>query len=168
MDPDGPAARPDEFPDEVPSVGLPGADLPAVVARLGLEPHPEGGWYRRTFLDPQGRASSILYLLGPGARSRWHRVRSTELWSFCAGDPLTLEVSTGGAVESARLGSGPGARPQVAVEPGAWQRAVTDPAGPGTLVTCVVVPAFRWDDFELAPDGWEPGGAGVGTGSGRR
>ena len=26
-----------------------------------------------------------------------------------------------------------------------------------TLVTCTVSPAFEFDGFELAPEGWEPG-----------
>ncbi|MEZ5239198.1 MAG: cupin domain-containing protein [Microthrixaceae bacterium] len=39
--------------------------------------------------------------------------------------------------------------------PGAWQSAV--PAGEWTLVTCVVVPGFDAEHFELAAPGWAPG-----------
>lgn len=131
-----------------------------LVDHLGLGPHPEGGHYRRTYLDPDGRASSILYLLGSGEQSRWHRIDSVEIWSHCGGGPLDLSISTdGAAVEHQRLGAPPDGRPQAIVPAGAWQRAAApvDPA----LVSCVVVPAFRWETFELAPEGWEPGpGAG--------
>jgi predicted cupin superfamily sugar epimerase len=132
------------------------ADL---VTRLRLEPHPEGGWFRRTFLDPDGHASSILYFLGPDEGSRWHRVDAAEIWTFCAGDPLELSVSADGtSVEVSHLGTAADARPQVVVPTGAWQRA--DATGTGALVTCVVVPAFRWEAFHLAPEGWEPGAPG--------
>ena len=45
-----------------------------IIALLGLEPHPEGGWYRQTFADAEatnGRAHStaIYYLLKAGERS---------------------------------------------------------------------------------------------------
>ena len=30
------------------------------------------------------------------------------------------------------------------------------PEGGWTLVTCVVVPGFSFDGFELAPEGWSP------------
>jgi len=38
---------------------------------------------------------------------------------------------------------------------GAWQAA--RPLGTWCLVGCIVAPAFRFEGFELAPDGWEPG-----------
>ena len=47
--------------------------------------------------------------------------------------------------------------PQATVPPGAWQAARS--LGDHTLVGCTVSPAFEFDHFELAPDGWEPEGA---------
>ena len=61
--------------------------VPALAAALDLAPHPEGGWYRRTWTSsvtvetphgPRPSATAILYLLDDV--SRWHRVRSAELW----------------------------------------------------------------------------------------
>ena len=46
--------------------------------------------------------------------------------------------------------------PQIVVPAGAWQAA--RPLGSWTLVGCIVSPAFEFDGFELAPDGWEPPG----------
>ena len=42
-----------------------------IVALLGLEPHPEGGWYRQTFADlpdhgGRARSTAIYYLLEAG------------------------------------------------------------------------------------------------------
>ena len=133
-----------------------------IVERLGLEPHPEGGHYRRTFVDPEGRASSILYLLRAGERSRWHRVDAVEIWNHCGGGPLTLSIAADdGRVERVTLGPPPDGLPQAIVPAHAWQRA--EPLADLALVACVVVPAFRWEGFELAPDGWEPGPGAVGT-----
>jgi predicted cupin superfamily sugar epimerase len=130
-----------------------------VVAALALAPHPEGGWFRETWREPAGTA--VYYLLAAGQRSRWHRVDATEMWHFHAGDPLRLAVSPdGSAVHEHLLGAdlAAGQRPQAVVPAGAWQAAV--PLGRWTLVGCTVSPAFRFEGFELAPEGWAPAGAG--------
>jgi len=135
-----------------------------MVARLGLEPHPEGGWYRRTWTAPdagpgqRGSGSSILYLMDGTTVSRWHRIDATELWQRVAGDPVELRRWSADATGTTVLGgAGPDAVHQVVVEPGMWQSARS--LGTWSLVVCVVVPEFNFDGFELAPQGWEPGGA---------
>src|SRR5215813_4430623 len=65
----------------------------AIIAKLGLKPHPEGGHYRETFRDTRtvdGRATStaILFLLARGERSHWHRVDAVEIWHYRAGARL--------------------------------------------------------------------------------
>jgi predicted cupin superfamily sugar epimerase len=135
-----------------------------LIASLGLERHPEGGWYRRTWTHPvhdaQGRplASSIHYLLEGGERSHWHRVDAAETWLWHGGGPLRLWIAGAhDAVEELVLGPdvAAGQQLQATVPPGAWQAA--EPAGDGhVLVSCVVVPAFTFDHFELAPPGWSP------------
>jgi predicted cupin superfamily sugar epimerase len=143
----------------------------AVIDRLGLRPHPEGGWYAETWrADSRGAerpgASAILYLLAAGERSHWHRVDAAEIWQYSAGDPLELRVwpGTGSDVVTHRLGAGTSddaGVPQVVVPAGAWQAA--RPFGAWTLVGCIVSPAFEFAGFELAPDGWEPPGGGPGV-----
>ena len=131
-----------------------------VIDLLGLARHPEGGWYRETHRDEASTA--IWFLLRSGERSEWHRLLgSTEIWNHYVGDPLTLRTSLDGVgVEELPLGNNlaAGERPQVVVPAGAWQSAV--PAGQAagyTLVGCTVAPPFRFETFELAPAGWEPG-----------
>lgn len=134
-----------------------------IVARLGLDPHPEGGWYRRTWEHPDvvdGRplGSAILYLLGAGERSHWHRIDAVELWHFYEGGPLELEISLDGiTVERHVLGpdAGAGHLRQVPVPAHAWQAARTD--GPYSLAGCTVTPAFLFAHHELAAPGWHPG-----------
>jgi predicted cupin superfamily sugar epimerase len=133
-----------------------------VIETLGLRQHPEGGWYAETWRAPApdgGRpaSSAILYLLRAGEQSHWHRVDADEIWQFAAGDPLELRVAMGDRpAVTHRLGGdiAAGDEPQVVVPSGSWQAA--RPLGAWTLAGCIVAPAFSFDGFELAPDGWEP------------
>jgi uncharacterized protein len=133
-----------------------------VIAALGLVPHPEGGHYRETWRDApdgaeaRGTGTAIYYLLASGEESRWHRVDAVEVWHFYAGDPLALRVAEGGKMSEHVLGPdvAAGARPQIVVPKNAWQAA--RPLGAWTLVGCTVSPAFSFDGFELAPEGWSP------------
>jgi predicted cupin superfamily sugar epimerase len=126
---------------------------------LDLKPHPEGGWYRETWRAPgsvptphgdRSPATSILFLLEPGQRSAWHRVRSAELWLWQGGG--TLLLSLGGTADRPALtrtvALGPDGVLQHLVEPGEWQ-AATPEGGQAVLSGCVVVPGFDFIDFEL-------------------
>lgn len=134
-----------------------------MIERLGLEPHPEGGWYRETWRGadtPAGRpaGTAILFLLEGGVTSRWHRVDAEEIWAWHGGDPLELAIAAaGGAVETIRLGMDPGRGevPQAVVPASAWQSARA--FGAWALVGCIVVPGFTFGGFEMAPEGWRPG-----------
>jgi hypothetical protein len=138
---------------------------PPLAEQLDLWPHPEGGWFRETwrspvsfspegYRGPRSAATAIYFLLHPGEESRWHVVRSDELWFWHGGGPLELrlggpgdEPSDGRAV---LLGGDPGAgqQPQAHVPGGVWQSAA--PAGHApVLVSCVVVPGFDFADFRL-------------------
>jgi predicted cupin superfamily sugar epimerase len=134
---------------------------------LGLERHVEGGWFRETWRTagsttppgyggPRAYATGIYFLLHPGESSRWHRVRSDELWLWHHGGPLHLRLGSTGESPSetaTTLTLGPsvesGEQPQLLVPANTWQSAA--PAGDEpVLVTCVVAPGFHYDDFELA------------------
>lgn len=138
---------------------------PPLVDELGLEPHPEGGWYRRTWASdvevtlPDGRvrptATSILFLLPAGESSAWHRVASDELW-FAQRGRVTIALGGTGErpVESGSVVVGvdpaPGVVLQGRVPAGTWQR--TMPSADDALVSCVVSPGFDFDDFALEDD----------------
>jgi hypothetical protein len=138
-------------------------DVREVIEWLGLVSHPEGGWYRETWRGdptPAGRpaGTAILFLLEEGAASRWHRVDADELWAWHGGAPIELSISRRkGAVEATRLGMDPprGELPQARVPAGAWQSARA--LGAWGLVSCIVVPGFTFEGFEMAPEGWRPG-----------
>lgn len=75
----------------------------SVVERLGLEAHPEGGWYVRDWQAPatdttSGRplASLIYFLLPEGDASAWHKVDADEIWLWHGPATVTLELGGSG------------------------------------------------------------------------
>jgi predicted cupin superfamily sugar epimerase len=135
-----------------------------LVRTLELAPHPEGGFYREIWraghdvapADGRGdRAAltSIYYLLPAGALSRWHRVRSDEVWHYVEGGPLELLLVPPEATRIERVQLGPldSRRVPVQTVPAhCWQAA--RPLGAYTLVSCTVGPGFAFADFELLAD----------------
>ncbi|MDQ3403314.1 MAG: cupin domain-containing protein [Actinomycetota bacterium] len=139
---------------------------PATVESLDLRPHPEGGWYRQTwrtdttvhpphYPGERHTCTAIYFLLCPGEESRWHTVRSAELWLWHRGGPLQLFLGGTGerpAPEPSTMLLGPdigrGQEPQALVPPGVWQ-AARPAAGEEVLVSCVVSPGFDFADFHL-------------------
>src|SRR6516164_3736849 len=143
-----------------------GRETADIIARLGLTPHPEGGWYRETWRahaesGVRAGGTAILYLLEEGQCSHWHRVTdAAELWLWHAGGSLRLLTAPddAGPVSSQLLGGDvlAGHAPQLLVPVGHWQAA--EPVNGWALVSCVVVPGFAFSGFKLAPPGWQPGG----------
>jgi predicted cupin superfamily sugar epimerase len=133
-----------------------------IIARLELQPHPEGGHYRETFRDPRedanGRSLStaIYFLLARNERSHWHRIDAVEIWHYYAGSALSLQIADDSGQLSVRLGPdlAAGEVPQAVVPAQAWQAA--ESSGDWTLVGCTVAPGFDFAKFELAPKGWTP------------
>lgn len=140
------------------------ADIRARIDRLGLAPHPEGGFYREVFRSPlevvpaDGRGARaaltvIHFLLPAGAHSRWHVVRSDEQWTFLEGAPLELFVLAPDAATVTRVRLGPlaeGCVPSFVVPAEAWQAA--RPTGAFALVTCSVGPGFDFADFRMVAE----------------
>ena len=141
-----------------------GSTAAEVIARLQLQPHPEGGHYRETFrdrrVDANGRSLStaIYFLLAGGERSHWHRIDAVEIWHYYAGGALSLRIADDAGQRAIRLGPdlAAGEVPQATVPTQAWQAA--ESTGDWTLVGCTVAPGFDFAKFELAPKGWKPGG----------
>jgi predicted cupin superfamily sugar epimerase len=142
----------------------------AVIERLSLVPHPEGGFFRETFRAPlavptaageRAASTAIYFLLPAGTFSALHRVQSDEIWHHYDGDPVAIHLLRDSSdpqkahtLEHRVLMLGRdlanGQAPQVVVPAGAWQAAV--PVGDRyTLCGCTVAPGFDFADFEMPP-----------------
>lgn len=123
-----------------------------LIDSLGLQPHPEGGWYRQVFksselvtrhADAAQRTAltTIYFLLVEGTSSRWHRVESDEVWHFYEGDPLELTIRDEPPVTL-------DANNRIHVVPARkWQSA--RPLGAYVLAGCTVGPGFEFEDFAM-------------------
>ncbi|KAF1082621.1 MAG: hypothetical protein GQF41_1342 [Candidatus Rifleibacterium amylolyticum] len=136
------------------------------VRNFGLIPHPEGGFfsevYRSEGVIPAGALpwhggarsylSSIYFMLPPGEVSRFHRLKSDEIWYHHAGGCLSIhQIEHDGRHSVFKLGRNfaAGERLQIVIKAGNWFGAVAD-AGEEVLVGCAVAPGFDFSDFELA------------------
>src|SRR5262245_16348776 len=134
-----------------------------LVSQLGLEPHPEGGWYREvhrssriveTARGPRAALTSIHYLLERGQLSRWHAIESDEIWRHRGGAPLELALYDPRTREFRRLELGGEAKTAESIDvgagvvaPGVWQAARS--LGEWSLVSCDVAPGFDFEDFRF-------------------
>jgi hypothetical protein len=125
--------------------------------RLGLRPHPEGGYYVETYraeerVDSRSLSTAIYYLLTPDTFSALHRLRSDEVFHFYLGDPVEmLQLRPDGSAREVVLGSSvlEGTQPQVVVRKGVWQGLRLRPGGAFALLGTTVAPGFEFADFEL-------------------
>jgi len=126
-----------------------------IIDHLNLSPHPEGGYYRQTWVaenDGRPTGTCIYFLLREGENSHWHKVDAVEIWHYYAGAPSILSISADDKGPASELVLGldllRGETPQVIVQKNHWQAART--TGPWTLVGCTVSPGFHFDGFTLA------------------
>jgi hypothetical protein len=130
-----------------------------IIAHLRLEPHPEGGFYRQTWIaENKGRPTGtcIYFLLKEGESSHWHRVDATEIWLYHAGAPLVLSLAAddaGPATDHLLSPDMTKGQPQIIVPENHWQAART--TGNFTLASCTVSPGFQFEGFILAPQGFD-------------
>lgn len=129
--------------------------------KLGLEPHPEGGYFRYVFGSDIFRKtasgterknySGIYFMVTHDSPSHFHQMVSDEIWYYHAGDPLTMHfIDEKGAYGTVRLG------PNVehgevlsTVMHGGWIFGASVDSGDYTLVSCAVVPGFDDADYRI-------------------
>lgn len=137
------------------------------IEKLGLKPHPEGGYFRQTYVSdvviarealPAGfagarAASTAIYFLLSGENfSAFHRLRSDEIWHFYAGGALVVHViEPDGRSSKILLGTDleAGQLPQAAVRAGCWFASHVADWQSVALVGCTVAPGFDFEDFEM-------------------
>ena len=142
-------------------------DFQHIIDHLALAPHPEGGYYRRTYCSghtlaaqdmpcgfdrPRPVSTAILFLLRAGQYSRLHRIRQDELWHFHLGGPLRLAwIDREGRSHETLVGPDilNGQALQWAVPGGCWFGATPAPGSAYSLVGCTVAPGFDFSDLCL-------------------
>ena len=143
-------------------------ELAALIRRLDLQPHPEGGWFRETWRDaravraegfdaPRSASTAIYFLLAEGVFSALHPIRSDEAWHhYLGGDVEVVCLSDDGALRTLVVGGriDGDATPQAVVEAGVWFGARVRKGW--ALVGCTVAPGFDFASFGLAAPGWAP------------
>jgi len=138
------------------------------IKKLELSKHPEGGYYKEVyrsvetlekqclpdrFKNKRCFATSIYFLIESGDYSRFHRIKSDELWHFYEG--CSLEIHTlerDGHLSTIKLGKDiQNGESFLAVIPsGVWTAACPVEETSYTLFACTAAPGFEFDDFDLA------------------
>ena len=134
------------------------------IEEFDLEPHPEGGFYRRIYTagtkasdesyPNRACGSAIYYYLDCHDFSAWHRLDADELWHHYAGSTMTIHIiDEEGQLSHHTLGepfSMTGAQPQVLVPAGHWFATEVDNENSFCFSGCTVSPAYLYETFELA------------------
>ncbi|MCX6269978.1 MAG: cupin domain-containing protein [Bacteroidetes bacterium] len=138
-----------------------------LIRELGLQPHPEGGYYKETYRckeqidQPQLPArfngvrnfsTAIYYLLVDSDYSSFHRILSDEIWHHYLGSPLVLfQIDNEGNLQESILGNDirAGQLPQLVIPQGNWFAAKVLNNKGFSLAGCTVSPGFDFSDFEL-------------------
>lgn len=140
--------------------------VPDLVELYDMQPHPEGGYFKETYRAIDSIPGSVLpkhsgdrsystgiyFLLPEGSVSKFHRIKSDEMWHFYLGGPLTIvQIDPNGKVEEVVLGTNikSGQKVQHVVPAGYWFGAYPNPGSDFSFVGCTVAPGFDFADFEM-------------------
>lgn len=140
-----------------------------LIEQLGLEPHPEGGYYKQVykseesiqeqylperFLGERVYATAIYFLLDQSTFSALHMINQDEIWHHYEGAPLEIVmINEDHEAKHVILGKDldKGQKPMVVVPYGVYFGArLVDDKEDFSFVGCTVAPGFEFDDFVLA------------------
>ena len=133
-------------------------EISKLIEQLDLIPHPEGGFYRETYRSAEvihdcdrNLMTAIYFILTSDNASKFHRIKSDELWFFHAGSPLIVHTLDETGHHQAVLGMDlqAGERPQLLVPKHTIFGSTVKASSAFSLVSCVVAPGFDFHDFEL-------------------
>jgi predicted cupin superfamily sugar epimerase len=129
-----------------------------LIARYGLQRHPEGGWFAEDYTcrwEKDGRplAGSIFFLLDGAELSHFHQIDCDELWYFHEGCGLKITMLLDGRKSELLLGLGPGERACVLLPAGSVFAAENLDKTGCTFLSCATAPAFRYEGFRLVYPG---------------
>ncbi|MCS5491170.1 cupin domain-containing protein [Algoriphagus limi] len=131
-----------------------------LVDKLGMLPHPEGGYYTETYRHSESiqtdsgerNLSTVIYFLLTSENvSKFHRIKSDEHWFWHEGSSLNVHLLNEKGHEILRLGpvDNQDCQPQQLVPANTIFGSSVEESDSYALVSCVVAPGFDFRDFEL-------------------
>ena len=138
------------------------------IEKLKMDPHPEGGFFKEVYrADEQyngehlperfggdrSHGTSIYFLLVGEQVSKFHRIKSDEIWHFYEGSPVRIySITPEGSYKDIVVGRDPdkGENLQAVIYKGDWFGAEVIDKNSYSLCGCTVAPGFHFEDFELA------------------
>ncbi len=129
-----------------------------LINQLNLLAHPEGGYYSETYRSDivipgkdRDLMTSIYFLLTSDNVSRFHRIKSDELWFFHSGSPLVVHTLDERGHTQTLVGNNfeKGETPYFMVPKNTIFGSSVLEKDSYSLVSCVVAPGFDFRDFEL-------------------
>ena len=130
-----------------------------LIEKYQLLTHPEGGFYRETYRSEattqtkngqRNMMTAIYFLLTSENVSRFHVIKSDELWFHHEGNDVTVHVLDEDGYKKLQLGrSHSDSSYQHLVEAGKIFGSTVESQNGYALVSCVVAPGFDFSDFEL-------------------
>lgn len=137
-------------------------DAKKLIQKLQLQPHPEGGFYKKTYRSEEtvtttegqvrNVCTAIYFLLENEDKSHFHRIKSDEAWFFHQGESIEIVILHDGKLQTIDLGNNieKGEVPQTIVPANVWFASKIKHGIGYALVSCTVAPGFDFADFELA------------------
>ncbi|VXD21500.1 cupin domain-containing protein [Marinoscillum sp. 108] len=132
------------------------------IDKLGLEPHPEGGYYKEVYRNPntiqimggggtRNLSTSIYFLLEGSQKSHFHQLSSDELWYFHAGSGARVHVLNHGEYSEHLLGLNleAGDLPQLLLPARSIFASEVSAPDSYVLMGCMVNPGFDFKDFRM-------------------
>lgn len=129
-----------------------------IIKKLNLQAHPEGGYfsemYRSEMTIPgieRQLMTAIYFLLTSDNVSRFHRIKSDELWFYHGGSSLIVHTLGENGHTETKVGFDftNGEVPQFLVPKDTIFGSSVLEENSFSLVSCVVAPGFDFADFEL-------------------
>lgn len=126
-----------------------------LMGRFSMEKHIENGAFTERHYAHNGAgrpaSGSIYYYVAPGEATQFHRIDCDEYWCFNLGSPLEVwQLAPDGALTVTTLGADADCEPLVYISRGTVFAARNRAGGTeGTFLTCITVPRFSYDGFEL-------------------
>ena len=139
------------------------------IDHLDLRKHPEGGFFKEVYRSDETLSgahlperykgdrcfsTAIYFLITAGDYSRFHKIKSDEIWHFYEGNPLSLYVlhNEDHRLDHFSLGRevAYGQQLQLTIPKNHWFGAALAVDRGYALVGCTVAPGFDFTDFEMA------------------